>query len=150
MKATCIWIVAAFIMLVLVRPAGAACTITTTPVSFGLYDPFGAGPNDSTGTLTYRCGPPDRNITIVLGTGAAGSFNPRTLLDGTEPLNYNLYRNAARTVRWGDGTGSTSFYFRADPPNNRNVVLTIYGRIPANQDVSAGTYTDTVSVIVNF
>jgi spore coat protein U-like protein len=141
---------AAVALLLAVRPVEGACTITTTPVGFGLYDPFAAGHNDSTGTLTYRCGPPDKNVTIMLGTGAAGTFNQRKLFKGTEPLSYNLYRDAARSMAWGDGTGGTSFYSVADPPNNQNVALTIYARIPAGQDISAGSYTDSVSVVINF
>ncbi len=65
-------------------------------------------------------------------------------------LTYNLYRNAGRTNIWGDGTGGTSVYTRANPPNDSNVNLTIYGRIPAQQDVSAGNYSDTVSAVINF
>ncbi|MBI2188321.1 MAG: spore coat protein U domain-containing protein [Acidobacteria bacterium] len=132
------------------RAADAACTITTTSIRFGAYDPLGTSPNDSTGTVTYRCAPPDRNVSIMLGTGASGSFNPRQLSKGVEQLSYNLYRDAARSVTWGDGTGGTSFYFDADPPNWQDVVLTIYARVPAGQDISAGSYTDGVSVVINF
>lgn len=130
--------------------AEGACTITTTALSFGLYDPLGTSANDSTGTVTYRCAPPDRNVTIMLGAGNAGSFSPRRLSNGAEPLSYNLYRDAARSVTWGDGTGGTSFYFIVDPPNNQDVALTIYARVPASQDISAGSYTDSVSVVINF
>jgi spore coat protein U-like protein len=130
--------------------AEGACTITTTSVSFGPYDPLGASPNDSTGTLTYRCGPMDENIKIELGPGSADSFNPRKLFKGSEALSYNLYRDAARSVIWGDGTGGTSFYFVADPPNNKNVTLTIYARVPAGQDISAGDYTDNVVAVIDF
>jgi len=132
------------------RPAGAACTISTTPISFGLYDPLGAGPSDSIGTVTYRCGAIDRNVSIQIGPGGAGGFNPRQLSKGVERLDYNLYRNAARSVVWGDGTGGTSFYFIGNPPNNRDVVLTVYARLPGGQDISAGSYSDAVSVVVNF
>ena len=143
-------IVVLLALLVPAAPVEGACTITTTAVSFGVYDPFGLGPNDSTGRVTYRCGRRDRNITIMLATGASGTFNPRTMFVGVEGLTYNLYRNAARSRIWGDGSGGTRFYRRRNPPNNRNVVLTVYARIPANQDVSAGTYTDSVPVVINF
>ncbi len=67
-----------------------------------------------------------------------------------EGLNYNLYLDAARTTIWGDGTGGTQVYSNANPPNNTNVTVTIYGRIPASQDVSAGSYTNTVTATINF
>jgi spore coat protein U-like protein len=127
-----------------------SCTISVTSVAFGNYNVFTTTPDDSTGTITYRCNSSAANISITLSDGSSSTFNPRTLRKGTEVLNYNLYMNAARTTIWGNGTGGTSIYTRANPPNNSNVSLTVYGRIPALQDVSAGNYTDTVSAVINF
>jgi spore coat protein U-like protein len=127
-----------------------SCTISVTSVAFGSYNVFTSTAIDSAGTVTYRCNSTAANISIALSKGSSSSFSPRTLRKGGETLNYNLYRNAARTNIWGDGTGGTSVYTRANPPNNSNVNLTIYGRIPALQDVSAGNYSDTVSAVINF
>jgi spore coat protein U-like protein len=69
---------------------------------------------------------------------------------GVEVLAYNLFRNAARTTIWGDGTGGTAVYSRANPPNNSNVNVTIYAQMPPGQDVSAGNFGDTVSATINF
>jgi len=143
-------VVGALMLVGMPRLGEGACTISTTSISFGTYDPLGASPNDSTGTLTYRCGPPDRNVSIMLGAGGAGTFSPRQLSQGVERLSYNLYRDAARSVTWGDGTGGTSFYFIVDPPNSQDVVLTIYAQVPGGQDISGGSYADTVSVVINF
>lgn len=130
--------------------AQASCTISATAVSFGNYDVFNASSLDSTGLITYRCNAAAANITIALSTGASSSYSPRQMFKGAEVLGYNLYRNAARTTIWGDGTGGTSVYFRANPPNNSNVNLTVFGRVPAGQDVSAGTFSDTVTAVINF
>lgn len=127
-----------------------SCTISVTSVAFGNYNVFTTTPDDSTGTITYRCNSSAANISITLSDGSSSTFNPRTLRKGTEVLNYNLYRNAARTTIWGNGTGGTSVYTQSNPPNNTNVSVTVYGRIPALQDVSAGNYTDTVSAVINF
>lgn len=128
----------------------ASCTISVTSVAFGNYNVFTATADDSTGTITYRCNSTAANISISLSDGSSSTYSPRTLRKGSEILQYNLYRNAARTTVWGDGTGGTSVYTSANPPNNTNVSVTIYGRIPAQQDVSAGSYTDTVSAVINF
>ena len=142
---------AVFVVLLLCSArSDAACTISTTSVAFGTYDVFSAAPLDSTGTVTFRCGPPDRNIVITLSRGSSATFSPRTLRMGAEVLNYNLYNNAARTNIWGDGTGGTAVYSNANPPNNTNIPLTVYARIPAGQDVSGGSYNDTVVVTINF
>jgi spore coat protein U-like protein len=126
-----------------------SCTISVTSVAFGSYNVFTTTADDSTGTITYSCNSTARNISISLSDGSSSTFSPRTMRKGSEVLQYNLYRNAARTNIWGDGTGGTSVYTRANPPNG-NVSLTIYGRIPALQDVSAGNYSDRVSAVINF
>jgi spore coat protein U-like protein len=130
--------------------AQATCTISTMSVNFGNYNVFNAAAVDSTGRVTYRCNAAAANISIGLSTGASSSYNPRRMYKGAEALGYNLYRNAARTTIWGDGSGGTSVYFRADPPNNSNVNVTVYGRLPAGQDVSAGSFSDTVTAVINF
>jgi spore coat protein U-like protein len=127
-----------------------SCTISTTSVAFGTYDVFSASPLTSTGTVRYRCNSQAANISITLSQGQSGTFSPRTLTKGAENLSYNLYRDAAASQVWGDGTGGTSTYTDANPPNNQYVTLTVYGEIPAAQDVSAGAYSDTVVATVNF
>ena len=127
-----------------------SCTISVTSVAFGSYNVFTTTPTDSTGTITYECNSRASNISISLSDGSSSTFNPRTLRKGSEVLNYNLFTNAARTTIWGDGTGGTAVYSQGNPPNNQNVNLTVYGRIPAQQDVSAGNYSDTVLAIINF
>ena len=135
----------------LAGPAQAACTISTSPLSFGSYNVFSPTPLDSTGSVTYRCGNSDHDITISLDRGGAPTFNPRRMLKGTEPLTFNLYLDAARTTIWGDGTGGTQTFFEHNPQgNNKDITITIYGRVPAGQDVSAGTYTNTVTATINF
>ena len=130
--------------------AEAACTISATSVAFGTYDVFATAPRDSTGTVTYRCGPSDHHITITISRGSSTTFTPRTLVNGTAWLQYNLFRDAAFATVWGDGTGGTATYFIVNPPNNQDVVLTVYARVPAEQDVPAGAYADSVVVTLEY
>jgi spore coat protein U-like protein len=127
-----------------------SCTISTTSVNFGSYNVFSGADLDSTGRVTYNCNATAFNITVSLSKGGSGTYSPRRMSKGAEVLSYQLYRNSARTNIWGDGTGGTVVYTRADPANNTNVNLTVYGRIPAGQDVSAGTFSDTVVAVINF
>jgi spore coat protein U-like protein len=127
-----------------------ACTISATSVNFGSYNVFNGSPTDSTGTVTYRCNGSAHNITIGLTQGASASFNQRQMQKGSESLTYNLFVDASRTNIWGDGTSGTSVYSLANPPNNTNVNLTVYGRVTAGQDVSAGSFSDTVTAVINF
>ncbi len=135
--------------------AGAAegavsCTLSAVGVSFGTYNVFSASPLDSTGSVTYNCSgiTGSSSITINLSKGGATSFNPRQMKKSLETLNYNLFTDAARSTIWGDATSGTSRYGPIKPVSSNTI--TIYGRIPAGQDVSAGAYTDTVVATLNF
>jgi spore coat protein U-like protein len=132
------------------RASAATCSITATPAAFGAYDVFSATPTDTTGSVSFNCNGA-HNIVITLSKGSSSTFTPRNMTGASsDVLNYNLYLDAARTTIWGDGTSPTSTYTIANPANNTPIAVTIYGRIPAAQDVSAGTYTDTVTAIINF
>lgn len=130
------------------RPAAAqSCSVTTTPIAFGIYDVFSTVPLASTGSVTVRCFfSPGAKVGLGKGSNAPTNL-PRQLASGGNRLDYNLYIDAAHTAVWGDPT-----------PNHVDtglllwwpVTLTVYGQIPAGQDVPAGTYTDTVTVTINF
>jgi spore coat protein U-like protein len=138
-------------LVIAVSRAEAACTITTTAVSFGSYNVFAGSADDGTGQITYRCtNPRPPIVTIQLDKGGSPSFSPRQMRRGTETLNYNLYLDSTRSTIWGDGTGGTQTYSRANPPVGQNINLSVFGRIPAGQDVSAGTYSATVTATIFF
>ena len=125
-----------------------SCTISSTPVAFGNYDVFSTTADDSTGVITYRCNR-QRSITVELSTGSGGSYSPRKMKQGALTLSYNLYRNSSRTTIWGNGSSGTSRY-SATAQANTTVNVTVYGRIPARQDATVGSYTDTITVTITF
>lgn len=138
--------------LILGTAAHAACRVTTTGMNFGAYDVFAAVPRDTTGTVTVAC---DRNpptdVTVSIGASpTSGGFNPRQMrrTSGTDRLNYNLFTTASMTTAWGDGSAGTSTVLLGKVNKNRPVTATIYGRIPPGQNVSVGTYTDTLTVTI--
>lgn len=138
-----------------VAAAAASCSISATTVAFGSYDVFAARPTDSIGTITYRCTGMGNSgsVTIDLDGGVWGTVSQRRMARfywlGLEYLPYNLYLDPARTEVWGDGA-ALSGYGPVDVPNGREVAVTVYGRIPAQQDVSAGMYFDYITVTINF
>jgi len=74
---------------------------------------------------------------------------------GTNTLSYNLYFDAAFTQIRGDGTGGSQVgggTLTLTPSSRTQSVpaSTIYGRIPAGQDVAAGNYSDTIIVTVTY
>lgn len=142
-------------LLLFACPAGearAVCNVTATGISFGAYDVFAAAPLDSTGSVTVSCDySSPRNVTVSIGASpVSGGFNPRSMrrLSGTDLLNYNLFTTASRSTIWGDGTGGTSTVLLSSVRRNHPRVTTIYGRIPAGQDIRLGSYSDTVTVTI--
>ena len=132
--------------------AAASCTVQVRrDVNFGDYDTLATGNLDTDGRIRVRCRrgnqtPP--SYTLKLGPSSGGSFTPRQMFRGAEPLNYNLYLDSARTTIWGDGTSGTSFITESPAPQNRT--YRVYGRTPLGQDVSVGLYTDTITVTIEW
>lgn len=144
------WLTALVIVAALPGPANAACSVSATGVVFGVYDVFQPAPTVSTGTITYRCGNADHLIRISISSGSGGTFTPRTLQRPGDSLAYNLFLDAGLTQIWGDGSSNTGTYFIVNPPNREDVILTVFGRIPAAQDPSVGVYGDTVVVTIDY
>ena len=134
-----------------INSAQAACSLSGAAIAFGNYDPISLTPLDTVGSVIYRCGPSDHNITITLSRGDGTSYATRRMVKGTEQLFYNLYRDAARTAIWGDGTGGTQAFTIGNPQaNNTDLSVAIFGRVPAGQNVSVGSYIDTITVTLIF
>jgi spore coat protein U-like protein len=126
----------------------ANCTITATALNLGNYDPVGtnaAAAANATTTLAVACtSGAAANVTLGQGTHAAGGSTDtdpsRRLSDGTNFLNYGLFTDAGRTDEWGN-TVATGV---AHTGTGASANITVYGTIPAAQNVPAGAYTDTV------
>lgn len=140
---------------------GAGCQVNNSNVTGGVVD-FGAlnfgsintigAPNidaqttgGGSGGIVMECsdGTP---FTITLDNGLHFASGTRSMSNTTSPstlLSYTLYQNAARTVPWTTSSPLSS------TANGAPTTFNVYGRIPGNQmSVSAGTYTDTVQVVI--
>ena len=126
------------------------CSITTTPVAFGSYDPVVANattPLDGSGTVVVTC-TKGAGTRIDLGLGANASGAVRRMSGGTDFLTYELYTDTGRSTVWGSGAGAGQTIAAA--PNKNPRTFTVYGRVPAGQDVGAASYADTVVATINF
>lgn len=126
----------------------ALCTIESSGIEFGLYDPLDAAPLEATGGITYTCST-QVAVVIVMTTGDGGSFD-RRMSSGSDTLSYNLYVDSARTKVWGDGTLGTATHVDLNPPKDSSVGVRVYGRVPARQDVADGRYTDNLMLVMVF
>jgi spore coat protein U-like protein len=97
-------------------------------------------------------GPADVTVTLQLGPSAtSGTISPRQMGSGANRLSYNLYRDSGRSQVWGQTSGVDAGTITINGvPNNgsRNGTFVIYGRIPAQQSVGAGAYSDSVQITV--
>jgi spore coat protein U-like protein len=127
-----------------------SCSVSATNLSFGAYAANGSAVN-GTSTITTNCtvGTPFA-ISLDAGTGG-GDLTTRQLAgSGTNRLNYNLYTDSARTAVWGDATGSSETVEGTGAGLATPIANTVYGRIPAGQDVAPDTYSSTITVTVTY
>ena len=123
--------------------------------NFGAYSPILANntaAKDSTGTVSVTCTSGSTSPKIMLGEGlypfsAAPTTPLRQMASATNRLAYFLYLDAGRTTAWGNTDGTHRLVATVDGTPS---VETIYGRIPAGQNLPVGAYSDTVVVTVTF
>jgi spore coat protein U-like protein len=128
------------------------CTAGASGVAFGTYNLLSAVPLTSTGTVTVNCSGAlfilgSTSVTVALSTGQSGTYTARRLGTG---FNYNLYLDAAHTEIWGDNTGGSSQYTGTITQAQPSFTATVYAQIPALQNPAPGSYTDTITVTVNY
>ncbi|HEX7727175.1 MAG TPA: spore coat U domain-containing protein [Rhizomicrobium sp.] len=139
--------------LLLPVPAQALCTsfgVSATALDFGVYDPAGTAATQSTGSVTVECGigvlP---SFTIALSKGH-GSYTQRAMAGTAGMLNYNLYADAAHMTVWGDGNDGTVTQGLSGLIALGSTKYTVYGLAPAGQYPAPDTYSDLITVTVNF
>jgi spore coat protein U-like protein len=130
----------------------ANCTISTTAVAFGAYDPVvtnAAAAKDAAGSVIIAC-TKGAVPTIGLGLGAnsLGPSTRRMLGVSGDLLTYELYQPAGYTTIWG--TSGPNLFSAGASVGRAARTFAVNGRIPGGQDVATGNYTDTVVATVNF
>ena len=126
------------------------CLVSATTLNFGTYIPTSSTALTGTSTISVSCtsGSP---YTTALNVGSGGgAFTGRTLLSGSDTLTFNLYRDAAYSQVWGDGTGSTYTVAGTGSGLLTANTITVYGQIPISQDKPVGTYTSLITVTVSY
>ena len=117
------------------------CRITTaaTNVNFGDYDPMSIIDDiDGGSSIEFRC---TKNLTYWT---YIQRFN--TMTSGLNNLTYELYTDAGRTTAWAtskSASGTISL-------NNQPQSIVINGKITAGQDVPAGSYSENVTVTIEW
>jgi spore coat protein U-like protein len=135
--------------------ATVTCTLTPapSPLAFGVYTVLAQ--STANVVFTYTCtrnaagdstGLEPWRIRLDTGSLSAAGYANRAMFNGTIAMSYNIFTEAAFTNIWGDTTGGsvqvTGVFSFAGVPVGGSVSTTVtgYGRVPANQDLDAGTY----------
>jgi spore coat protein U-like protein len=149
-------VVQLFVLLLAISFCGVAqsksgCTVASSSMAFGAYNPASLANVDVIGSVDVRCNPPANvKVSVGVGNGAGARYSTgrkMTRVAGGGTLTYNLYLDSARTVVLGDGTDGSTFW----NVTGHQLTFDIFGRIPGSQPtVQAGSYVDTVIVTVSY
>lgn len=142
---------------------GSGCSVDNNNVTAGVVD-FGSlnfgsinslnnqnidaqTTGNGSGSIVMTCSG-GTSFTISLDNGLNFSGGNRAMANSADPsilLSYNLYQNAARTVPWTTASPLTT------TASGGTDTFNVYGRIPGGQSgVTAGTYNDTVQVVISW
>ncbi|MDO9135882.1 spore coat U domain-containing protein [Hydrogenophaga sp.] len=123
------------------------CTITNVaPLQFGSVSGLIQANVDQSTTLNFTCtGRTAWQVSLDNGLHASGQT--RRMQMGTSHVSYELYRDDARTQRWGN-TPNTDTAPGTGTGGSQS--LTVYGRVPQPQSVTPGAYADTVLVTIHY
>jgi spore coat protein U-like protein len=121
------------------------CQISAGNLNFGNY----AGTQlASTSTVTVSC---TQNQAYDVGLNGGSNSLPVTDRKMTGPggtvLSYGLYSDNNHSANWGNTVGTDTVRRNG---NGNAQTLTIYGRLPANQLVQPGAYSDTITATITY
>ncbi|MEH6413968.1 Csu type fimbrial protein [Pseudomonas sp. CGJS7] len=153
------WLSLALLCLLwIAAPARAATTCTGSMTALNFPATTGAI-SDATATLTVTCSTGALSllarakvnmcVSIFSGTDGGGTLAPRRMINGfNDPMQMQLYTDAARSAIWGARGNATvpnfvPLQFDYAVPllgGSQTLTATLYGRIPAQTGLNAGTY----------
>ena len=142
--------------------AALSCSVAGVSLNFGIYDDSSPSSHDVSTTFSVNCcrNPPGSNatLTVAMGTSAnSGAINTRQMKNSanSDLMSYQLYFTSFGGTVWGDGVIGGSTWTEAISTNLKcpgtvafTVGSAIFGRIFAQQAVSAGSYADTLTITI--
>lgn len=126
-----------------------ACAIAiATDLEFGSVDALEGATHDQTSTIQLQC--PTGTVWRVgldNGRNASGTTRRMSRFEGDGFVLYELYRDSARSQRWGNTLGTDT---SNGVGTNGMQSLTVYGRVPPQETPAVGDYSDTVTVTLTY
>ncbi len=125
------------------------CEVSATPMVFVMLPPYTNQQVQSSATISVRC-TPQTNFTIDIdnglypqGGGKRRMFNPSS----GDYFTYDIYKDVPRTDRWGTGNPKN---YSGNSGSSGVVDLTVYGLTESATKLTAGNYSDTLTITVTF
>jgi len=118
-----------------------ACTVNATNVVIASYDPGAAAATTDTGTISIACTKKTPYTTTLL---SQNNWTLKGTAGNTDVLNYQIFQGTTSTP-WNGTSG-----WAASAPSKNAVAYKATVSIAATQDVAIDTYSDTVTVNVNY
>lgn len=123
----------------------ASCTVSASPMDFGLSTGTINDPIDSAALLSVSC-----TNGAAYSIGLDGDQSPtatgRTMTSGAGRLAYGLFHDAGLSAPWGLTFGTTATGFGSGNTDT----LPIYGRVFGSQRAATGLYSDTVVIVITY
>jgi spore coat protein U-like protein len=130
-----------------------SCTVDAPTLDFLTYDPTVGTDTNGTSIITSACtGGGSATITMnggsaeVAGSTVAAPLRQMTHSSDNSKLNYQLYKENARTTIWGNDADSGKAFTAVAGDNTE----TVYGSITAGQVASFGSFYDFVVVTLTY
>lgn len=128
---------------------GAACSLTANSLTFGVVLGLGVQ-RDATGSLVVACSL-NTPYTIAMNGGATSNNISARKMNlggvGSGVISYQLYRDSARSLVWGDGTTGT---VASGTGNGSSQSLPVYARVFNQATPVTGDYEDTILVTLTY
>ena len=119
----------------------ATCSMAAGPLSFGNYT---GAQNDASSVINVNC-TNGTTPTVIADNGLHSLGGTRNMQDpGANNLSYGIFTDAARSAAFPIGAPGVT------AGANGATAITVFGRIPANQNPPAGSYLDTITVIITY
>ena len=129
----------------------AHCELSASDLDFGPYTSNSTTPVLGQTVIQLLCSPGQTGeLLLDAGTGGRGNKTSRRAMlhaAGNDRLDYGLYQDPARAVHWGDTPGTDT---RELITTGSTQIINVYGQIPAGQKVRDGSYSDTITVLLQF
>jgi len=113
-------------------------------IAFGVYDPTDTVPLDANGSVSYRVA---KGVSFTMYISETSASLREMAGGGTDTLTFLLYKDSVGGTDWGT-TSATGI--SGTSAGNGTQTNTIFGRVPALQDVAVDAYAETLTITLEF